>query len=159
MSVILNEKLLILTLTFSPFMFGIASRNVWKLSFMWSRLFLSSALWCALFRSALKINKNKKFSHNSKEGPHKTGQLSKVTSDSPFWCELLAPKLCSLLALDRELDPPLLPLLLLPWLWLKPIESACVPTSISSFNFFKWFIILKRTAFKRFSSVEMWVLV
>ena len=34
--------------TFSPWMPGMASRKLLKLSFMWSLLFRSNALWCAL---------------------------------------------------------------------------------------------------------------
>ena len=34
--------------TFSPWMPGMASRKLLKLSFMWSLLFRSKALWCAL---------------------------------------------------------------------------------------------------------------
>lgn len=45
-------------LTFSPLRVGTASRKLVKLSFMWSLLRRSSALWCARF-SALKQYKNK----------------------------------------------------------------------------------------------------
>ena len=45
--------------TFSPWMPGMASRKLLKLSFMWSLLFRSKALWCALLSNCrLKIHVN-----------------------------------------------------------------------------------------------------